>query len=159
MLSKKIFVLTGALLIFVLVGYYFLIVHSDITRHAERMIEAKIPKGAVLVSKSDRHKQFKTNGEFYAEYLLKPKQVKRFKDSIAEHDKWQPLPASEEFQQLVAKQIQHALPTDDQTGKYYFNNNENNDSVQDIMKSETYDFTVAVLNEQAGKLYILKKVR
>lgn len=159
MLSKKIFILTGALLIFVLVGYYFLIVHSDITRHAERMIEAEIPKGAVLVSKSDRHKQFKTNGEFYAEYLLKPKQVKRFKESIAEQDKWQPLPASKEFQQLVAKQIQHALPTDEHTGNYYFNNNENDDSVQDIMNSETYNFTVAILNEQAGKLYILKKVR
>ncbi|MGE7622967.1 hypothetical protein ACQKMD_07895 [Viridibacillus sp. NPDC096237] len=158
-MSKKIIILTGALLIFVLVGYYFLIVHSNITRHAEQMIEVKIPKGAVLVSKSDRHKQFKTNGEFYAEYHLKRKQIKKFKESIAEHDKWKPLPANEEFQQLVAKQNQYVLPTDEKKGNYYFNNNENDDSIQDIIKSKNYDFTVAVLNEQSGKLYILKKVR
>ncbi|MBK3493664.1 hypothetical protein JFL43_02050 [Viridibacillus sp. YIM B01967] len=156
-MSKKIILLSGSLLIFVLIGYYFLVAHFDITRHAERMIEAKIPKGAVLVSKNDRHKLFKNNGEFYVEYHLKPKQVKKFKESIAEHESWKTLPANEDLRQLVAKQIKHTLPVDELTGNYFFKNDKNDDTIAEIMKSDTYEYTIAIFNEHLGTLYILKK--
>lgn len=131
----------------------------------KRSIGFNLPKDSIILESYDTHGGFQGDGEFYAVVQLNKMQLKQVEADIANNKSWNRMSLSKYLsegsswfteEKHIDKKRKYEMPVNTENGYYYFQDrhNEPDKEKMPFWDRGSFNFTIAILDINTGRLYV-----